>query len=295
MQELIDMDMPVEGVFHNLVIISINKSFPGHALKVMNTLWGAGQMMFNKIMIVVDKEINVHDYVEVAKIVSRHVDPLQDIDFIKGVADILDHSSRTYALGSKIGIDATRKLPSEGQKSSQTEEKWVINKSYLAKTFPKIKEINDTLAEQGISVLIISLKKMRKGQINELSAKAVQENGISGIKFIVFLDSGIDIFNIHDVVWMCGNNIDPMRDCFFVKQNDKTYPSLFIDGTRKTYEADQFEREWPNVIVMDDETIKSIDNKWPKLGFNDFIPSPSLKYNALVKNRGPVNKQNEGF
>lgn len=293
MQELVDMDMPVEGVFHNLALISIEKTFPGHGLKAMNTLWGAGQMMFNKVMIVLDKDINVHNYAEIAKIVSGNVDPLQDIHLIKGVVDILDHSSRQYAFGSKMGIDATKKLSSEVQKSRQKNEKPLVDNSYLKKEFPEIDKINDSLASQGISVLIIAVNKSRPGQINEISRKSVQQNGIRGFKFILFLDSNVDIYNIHDVVWVCGNNIDPMRDCFFVKENEAVYPALFIDGTKKTLKVDQFERGWPNVIVMDGETINKVNEKWPVLGLGDFIPSPSLKYRSLVINNGSVTKQNE--
>jgi 4-hydroxy-3-polyprenylbenzoate decarboxylase len=295
MQELVDMDMPVEGVFHNLAIISMEKTFPGHGLKAMNTLWGAGQMMFNKVMIVLDGETDVHNYPEVAKVVSGNVDPLQDIHFIKGVVDILDHSSRQYAFGSKMGIDATKKHSSEVQKNQQKNEKPLVDISYLKKTFPEIDKINDSLAMQGISVLIIALNKSRPGQINEISRKAIQQNGIKGFKFILFLDSGVDIFNIHDVVWVCGNNIDPMRDCFFVKVGETVYSTLFIDGTKKTPVVDQFEREWPNVIVMDDETINKVNEKWPLLELGDFIPSPSLKYKSQVINNGSVTKQNEGF
>ena len=293
MQELVDMDMPVEGVFHNLALISMEKSFPGQGLKVMNTLWGAGQMMFNKVMIILDKDINVHNDAEVAKVVCGNVDPAQDIHFIKGVVDILDHSSRQYAFGSKMGIDATKKLFSEVQKSQQNNEKPLVDISYLKKEFPEIDKINDSLASQGISVLIIAVNKSRPGQINEISRKSVQQNGIKGFKFILFLDSNVDIFNIHDVVWVCGNNIDPMRDCFFVKVNEIVYPTLFIDGTKKNLKVDQFEREWPNVIIMDDETINKVNEKWPVLGLGDFIPSPSLKYRSLVINNGSVTKQNE--
>jgi len=293
MQELVDMDMPVEGVFHNLAIISMEKTFPGHGTKALNTLWGAGQMMFNKVMIVLDKDINVHNYDEVAKVVSGNVDPLQDIHFIKGAVDILDHSSRQYAFGSKMGIDATKKLTSEVQKSQQKNEKPLVDNSYLKKAFPEIDKINDSLATQGISVLIIALNKSRPGQINEISRKSVHQNGIRGFKFILFLDSDVDIFNIHDVIWVCGNNIDPMRDCFFVKVNEIVYPTLFIDGTKKNLKVDQFEREWPNVIVMDDATINKVNEKWPVLGLGDFITSPSLKYRSLVINNGSVTKQNE--
>ena len=111
--ELSDMDMPPEGVFHNLALVSIEKAYPGHSVKSMSSLWGAGQMMFNKVLFIVNKDVDVHNYTDIAKIVSASVDPLQDIHFLKGPVDILDHSSRSYAYGSKMGIDATAILPDD--------------------------------------------------------------------------------------------------------------------------------------------------------------------------------------
>jgi len=112
--EIIDMDLPLEGVFHNCVIISIKKEYPLHVNKIMNAVWGLGQMMFTKMIVVVDENINVHDYSEVAWKVFNNVDPERDIVFAKGPLDVLDHSSNTPNYGSKIGIDATKKRKEEG-------------------------------------------------------------------------------------------------------------------------------------------------------------------------------------
>jgi 4-hydroxy-3-polyprenylbenzoate decarboxylase len=289
MQELTDMAMPVEGVFHNLAFVSIEKSFPGQGVKTMNSLWGAGQMMFNKIMVVVDKDVNIHNFREVATLVSGIVNPLEDIHFIRGPVDILDHSSRSYAFGSKLGIDATRKLPGENQTGHDTSAKAFIDKEGLLKAFPEIGEINDTFPAEGILAVVISVKKSRKGQLRDISRNAIRTGLISGVKFILFLDAGVDIFSDHNITWISTNNIDPGRDCFFVDQSeDEKYPGLFIDGTRKSGNFDHFERDWPNIIVMDDETITSIDNKWKDLGLGSMIPSPSLKYKKLVKSIGAV-------
>lgn len=111
--EILDMNLPVEGVFHNITIVKIKKSFAGHAQKVMNAMWGAGQMMFNKILIVVDELVDAHDYQAVAKALSQHVDPVQDILFSNGPMDVLDHSSSKFAFGGKMCIDATTKMEEE--------------------------------------------------------------------------------------------------------------------------------------------------------------------------------------
>jgi 4-hydroxy-3-polyprenylbenzoate decarboxylase len=112
--EIIDVNMPPEGVFQNLVIVSIDKQYPGHARKVMHGLWGMMQMALTKMIVVVDKEVNVQNLGDVLWRVTNNVDPRRDIVIADGPLDDLDHSSPTIGYGSKLGIDATRKLPAEG-------------------------------------------------------------------------------------------------------------------------------------------------------------------------------------
>jgi 4-hydroxy-3-polyprenylbenzoate decarboxylase len=112
--ELVDINMPLEGVFHNLMILSIRKSYPGQARKVMNAIWSLGQAMFTKCILVVDEDVNVHDLGEVTLKVLNNIDPERDIQFTLGPIDSLDHASRLPNYGSKMGVDATRKWTSEG-------------------------------------------------------------------------------------------------------------------------------------------------------------------------------------
>jgi 4-hydroxy-3-polyprenylbenzoate decarboxylase len=112
--ELVDINLPIEGVFHNLMIVSIRKSYPGQARKVMNAIWSLGQAMFTKCVIVVDDDVDVQDLGEVTLKVLNHIDPERDIQFTLGPVDSLDHASRLPNFGSKMGIDATRKWTSEG-------------------------------------------------------------------------------------------------------------------------------------------------------------------------------------
>jgi 4-hydroxy-3-polyprenylbenzoate decarboxylase len=112
--EIVDMHFPAAGIFHNLVIISIDKRYPGHARKIMNACWGLGQLMFSKTIIVVDKDVDVQNEGEVAWIVGTHYDPERDIQFTRGPVDDLEDASDLPAYGSKMGIDATRKWASEG-------------------------------------------------------------------------------------------------------------------------------------------------------------------------------------
>jgi len=112
--EIVDMNLPVHGVFHNLAIISIKKEYPAHGRKVMHALWGLGQMMFTKTLIVVDHDVNVHDLAEVTWVVGNHIEPKRDTIFSEGPVDVLDHAAPLLGYGSKLGIDATRKWRSEG-------------------------------------------------------------------------------------------------------------------------------------------------------------------------------------
>jgi 4-hydroxy-3-polyprenylbenzoate decarboxylase len=112
--EIVDVNLPIEGVFHNLMILSIRKSYPGQARKVMNAVWSLGQAMFTKCILVVDEDVNVHDLADVTLKVLNNIDPERDIQFTLGPIDSLDHASRLPNYGSKMGIDATRKWSSEG-------------------------------------------------------------------------------------------------------------------------------------------------------------------------------------
>src|SRR2546422_7942311 len=112
--EIVDMHFPAEGIFHNLVIVSIDKRYPGHARKIMNAFWGLGQLMFSKMIVIVDKDVNVHDVGEVTWIVGTHIDPLRDVQMTKGPVDDLDDAAELPSYGGKMGIDATRKWTSEG-------------------------------------------------------------------------------------------------------------------------------------------------------------------------------------
>ncbi len=112
--EIVDMNLPVEGIFHNLAFVSIRKRYPMHARKVIHALWGLGQMMFTKIIVVFDEDVDVQNTGEVLWRLGANIDPKRDITFSEGPVDALDHAAPQALFGSKMGIDATRKLREEG-------------------------------------------------------------------------------------------------------------------------------------------------------------------------------------
>ncbi len=112
--EIVDMHLPVEGIFHNLMIVSIDKRYPGHARKIMHAVWGTGQMMFTKTIVVVDRDVDVHGGGELLWKVLATIDPERDVEIVRGPVDELDLAARLPCYGSKMGIDATRKWKEEG-------------------------------------------------------------------------------------------------------------------------------------------------------------------------------------
>jgi len=296
--EIIDMDMPVEGVFHNLVIVKIKKDFAGQAQKVMNAMWGAGQMMFNKMLVLVDENVRIQNYSEVAKQVFKNLNPATDIYFSQGPMDVLDHSCSKLGFGGKMCVDGTRKFDEEiDEKFKWANGNGQIAIDRLKLKFPEIKDINKSLLEKEIPCLIISVEKNRKGHIKELHDKICELEELRSIKMILYVEHTVDPNDLPTALWRFCNNLDPKRDSHLIKtikqldQPDRPVSNQTIgaytacigfDGTRKTKELDDFNREWPNIIVADDVTISAVDNKWDQLGIGEFIPSPSLKFRGQL-------------
>ena len=294
--EIVDMVLPVEGVFHNLVIVKIKKDYPGQALKVMNSLWGAGQMMFTKMLVIVDGDVNIHDQWEVAKYISENVDPLRDISYSQGPTDVLDHSCTTMAFGGKMGVDATKKhveelLPNSPKVSIDISalKNSVDAISASVQHFPELKDVNMRLLPLGVPIVFVSIEKNKKGHVKEVAQKLFADVAFSSVKILIFLEHTMDISDIADAVWRFSNNFDPRRDHFdFPSQNDNKVNHVAFDGTRKLKEFDDFHRDWPNILVSDQKTIERVDAIWDKLGLGKFIKSPSLKYSQQLYKGGAV-------
>jgi 4-hydroxy-3-polyprenylbenzoate decarboxylase len=253
-------------------------------VKVMNALWGAGQMMFNKMMVILDAEVDIHNYTEVMKAICENTYIEEDVYLQKGPLDVLDHSSNQFAFGGKIGLDATKKNHSAEKDNFSFPASL---KEKIKADYPEIIEVNDSLLQQNIPLLILSLKKNKPDQISTLHKQLVISGIAEGIKFIIYLDEPIDIFDLKNVVWRCSNNTDAFRDIFKVTSgSNKTI--LGIDGTMKNKQFDGFQRDWPNIVVSDEKTIKAVDEKWSTLGLGEFIPSPSLKYLDQLYGKGAV-------
>jgi len=307
--EIIDMDMPVEGVFHNLVIVKIKKDYAGQGQKVMNAMWGAGQMMFNKILVLADEQIKIQDYKVLAKYVFKNLNPANDIYFSQGPMDVLDHSCSKLGFGGKMCIDGTMKFEEEKDESYKPQAaSYKLETEFFKNKFPEIHEVNSSLLKEEIPCLIISVEKNRKGHIRDLHEQICDLQEMGGIKIVLYVEHTVDANDLPTALWRFCNNLDPKRDHILYKQKDKSdtvqgprdkgqeasnkqpqtrnqepetseyFACMGFDGTRKTKEFDDFHRDWPNIIVADDATIKAVDEKWDGLGIGKFISSPSLKF-----------------
>jgi 4-hydroxy-3-polyprenylbenzoate decarboxylase len=199
--------------------------------------------------------------------------------------DLLDHSCSKMGLGGKMCIDGTFKFEEEkdDQFSSMIPRYEENSSNELKNIFPEIKAINASLLEKEIPCLIISVEKNKKDHIKKLHEAICELRLIEGIKMILYVEHTVDVNDLPVALWRFCNNLDPKRDHFIVKKQilqnpDQYFACIGFDGTLKTKDMDGFYRDWPNIIIADDKTIASVDEKWPRLGLGEFIPSPSLKY-----------------
>ncbi len=282
--EIADFHMPEAGVAHNLVIVKINKSFPGQGMKVISSLSGAGQMMFSKYIVVVSGDVDIRNYRELATHIFENTVPERDFVFTTGPMDVLDHSSDNFSFGGKAGVDATVKLPEEkgGIQSSAapSEQAGSDPATVLNATF--IKGFREYLIDGRNDLLLVGASPSEDpGSVRKI-CRLLKEN-YDKLKYLLVLvvDHTVDLDDLYMAAWQVLGNSDPRRDHCFIAPG-----SILIDGTIKVFREGGFPLQWPNVVCSDRKTIDSIDQKWDSFGFDRFIPSFSLKYSGLTRDGG---------
>jgi 4-hydroxy-3-polyprenylbenzoate decarboxylase len=235
-----------------------------------------------------EDSFKINEYLKLAQDVFKNLNPATDIYFSTGPMDVLDHSCSKLGFGGKMCIDGTAKFEEEVDDNYELRIKnYKLGESLLINRFPEIAAVNVSLLEKKIACLIISVKKSRKGHIKELHEQICSLKETEGVKMILYVEHTVDANDLPTALWRFCNNLDPKRDHHLCKRptdngqqapDNRYFACMGFDGTRKTKELDDFHRDWPNIIVADDKTIKAVDEKWDKLCIGNFIPSPSLKF-----------------
>lgn len=243
--EIVDMDMPLEGVFHNCAIVSLKKAFPRHANKLLYALWGLGQMMYTKMIIVVDEHVNVHDYAEVARAIQKNVVDPSHLIITEGPLDALDHASNRAFQGFRLGIDASTKRPVE------------VNEAYKSPI-----SVDNPMDD----VQIIAFKKEDGGQTVKEHLKALADDAGHLAHYVIVVDEWIDPTALSTVSWKVFNNIDPERDLVISQKPDGRL-FMGIDATKKGPQ-DGLMRPWPDDIEMTPEVIARVTERWKTYGID---------------------------
>ncbi len=275
--EIEDFHMPAAGVAHNLVIVKINKTYPGQGKKVISSLLGAGQMMFTKYLAVVSGETDIRNYRELILHIFKNTRFRSDLLFTSGPLDILDHSSDILSLGGSLALMVRLSWWKNRHGSVVSDEFDGAAASAYLRKFPQI-IINASLPE-GLPVAAVSLSQSTDSLAVEKARDLFKGAGAEAVPgLILAVDDTVDVDDWFTVAWQILGNTDPQRDIDFISDN-----SVFIDGTIKAFRKGGFPRRWPNVVCSPEDIVKRIDQKWESLEIGSFIPSPSLKSAKLLR------------
>ncbi len=259
--EIVDMNMPLEGVFHNCVIVSLDKRYPMQARRIMTTLWGMGQMSFVKTIIAVDADVDVQNEAAVLKLLLNEVDLERDLFFSEGILDVLNHASDQALYGSKLGIDATRAIdgePSRQKSSGESETPAAGIAERVKKHFSEVHNSRAIDSSPHRPILLVALNKTTPGQGADFIGNFLKDEAFQSVGVLLVLEAHVHLENISEVLWKLFNNLDPKRDIQIAGQR------IGVDLTRKLPE-EGYQQDWPEEIVMSAEIKQRIDKKWDSL------------------------------
>jgi len=254
MPEISDYWFPWEGVFHNIVVVSINKEYPGHAQKVISGLWGQGQMSFCKAILIVDQKINLKKPENIIKELLAKLDISSDITLTRGILDVLDHSSPFPNFGTKIGIDITTRFKDEPprdinnclpippggvelKKILESRLPGFVNCTYWLNRLSEGEKISNR-------ILTISIEKSKNADIMEITATLFDITDIEMFNILILFDKEIDLSDNSLMLWKLFNNVDPGRD--IIIRNRRAVIDACIKGPE-----DGHKREWPDELTFD--------------------------------------------
>ena len=248
--EVRDLSMPEAGTAHNIAVVSIDRRYGGQAVKVAQSLWGAGQMMFNKYMLVVPSGTDVRDADALARFVRR-LDPVRDVVRSEGILDVLDHATATPGFGGKIALDAT-----------------AVDPGAPVPDIPALPEgfRTDLLEKWGVALAFAE------------PGACVRVPG--GVKYLAVFDSAAAELTARELLWLAAANTDPRRDV----RAEGT--ALVIDARSKRPGAGENPARFPNVVTASEQTVALVDCRWAEYGLGAFVESPSRRYRRLLLSGG---------
>ena len=278
--ELRNLHMPIAGTAHNLALASIRKTYPGHAFKVIQSMWGAGQMMMNKVFIVLDGELELTHYAEILKRGLLSVNFQRDLMFSKGPLDVLDHASPVFSFGSKLGIDLTEKFPEEMEESTQDNslgQPATVDVASFVSALPFVYELAPEWLYQGIPLALMSIREACRADFDSFFRDGKPPAGWEWIRLWIWVDQSMDVHDPLLSSWWIFSNLDPERDIRIVGHQ------LFVNALSKTASMERNSRNWPNPVVMSEEVCSSVDEKW-----NEYFPGYSLLASPSERLRGLI-------
>ncbi len=265
--EVRDLWMPAEGVAHNLAVVDIRSTYPGQGIKTAHSLWGAGQMMFNKIMLITSCELSIRSLDALRRRLIRTRWP-EHFVLSRGPLDVLDHAAPRLGFGGKLAVDLTEIDAQSPLESLHLPECLSFGDQTV--------RIDRALADTWRTLLFNGGRNLHP---EELLGR-LQEQGVRGIRFVGLLDEAVDTSRLSDVLWLLSSNVDPSRD-LFVRGG-----MILLDARTKAGGVNGFDRPWPNVVTSSPETVRRVDQRWPEYGLGEFLPSPSAEYWKLQSGSG---------
>ncbi len=267
-----DYDLPLFGAFHNCACIKINKAFPLHAHRVINAVWGAGQMSWTKMIFVVDQDIDVHDTNAVLRAAADRCDPSRDLIRQFGPLDILDHAAPWLGAGGKIGFDCTRKIVGEdivNQPRSPLERATHEQCQALTKAASVVQGVHQADVSPESGWLFISTELRGPTEVGALMNRIKQcvLSLQSRVRFCAVLDQSVDVANIDESMFHLCANADFARDLTVDSMDDGCAVAV-IDATPKVESASYTlpTRAWPPIIKMNPETVEKVTKRYAELG-----------------------------
>ena len=256
--EIVDMTMPAAGTSHNIAIISMGSRYKGQATKVTQGMWSAGQMMFNKYLVLTPATTDVRNSEQIASLL-RNCDPQQSVIRGEGIYDVLDHATATCGYGGKLALNLTEVV--------STERKAAVAENI---TLPEGITLRTEFVEKWSTLLLFA------DNCAEVDLEAIARQSGIDCNFIALFDTRAEEFSAEELLWIAAANTDPNRDLALVENR------LTIDARAKVPGVANNPTRFPNVVTSTEDVIELVDSRWEEYGIGEIIPSPSRKYRKLL-------------